>query len=318
MPKVSVIILVYNVEPYIERCLNTLFGQTLDDIEYVFVDDGSTDRSLEIICDILGQYPHRAAQVKILRHECNKGVAAARTTGISAAEGEYMIHCDSDDYTDRSMYERMYESARMTGADIVACDHFCEYEDGHSRIKRMSFGNSPVECLRMWYATDSDYSSLCDKLVRRDIFVSHNIMPYAGIDSGEDFGCMVRVFYHAQSLTYVPEALYHYCCRPDSITRRMVSREDFEQRLRLTREVCGFFEEKGFDLFCNNLKFNTKIAGLHFFTGKEQEWYDLFSECHGYILCYRGESLKSRLLWWSALRSASTFKLLRRFISVLR
>ena len=97
MPKVSVVIPVYNVEQYIERCLYTLFGQTMDDIEYIFVDDSSTDSSVKIINKSLELYPYRKVLTKILRHSSNLGVGAARTTGIKAATGDYIIHCDPDD-----------------------------------------------------------------------------------------------------------------------------------------------------------------------------------------------------------------------------
>ena len=317
MPKVSVIIAVYNVEPYIERCLHTLFRQTLNDIEFVFVDDGSTDRSLDIVIEILKQYPYRNSYVKILQHECNKGTAAARTTGILAATGEYIIHCDPDDYLETDIYELMYNTVEKTGADIVVCDHIYE-KNGQLYTTHTHLETSPADCLRCWYTKNTDYSSLCNKLVRRLLIIQNNIIPYAGIDSGEDFGCMVRILYHTCSIVHVPKALYHYVRRSSSVSTQSMDRSTFDNRLRLAQEICDFLKDKGFDNFCNNMKFDMKLSGRHLFNDKELEWFNIFPECHKHIMSYKGNSLKSRLLWWMALRNVITYKLLKMCIPALR
>ena len=317
MPKVSVVIPVYNVEPYIERCLHTLFGQTFDNIEYIFVNDGSTDRSSNIITEVLKRYPHRNSQVKILQHECNKGTAAARTTGILAATGEYIIHCDPDDYLETDMYELMYNTVEKTRADIVVCDYICEKNE-QVYIKKTYLEDSPVECLRYWYSKRADYSMLWDKLVRRSLIIQNCIIPYVGIDSGEDFGCMVRILYHARSIVHVPKALYHYVRRDNSISMQSMNHKIFDSRLKLAQEICTFLKDKGFGNFCNNMKFNIKLSGRHLFNDKESEWFNIFPECHKHIMSYKGNSLKSRLLWWLALRNVVAYKLLKAYIPALR
>ena len=95
MPKVSVIIPIYGVEKYIERCVRSLFEQTLDDIEYLFIDDCSPDGSVRIIMRILDEYPNRKEQVIIHRMEQNSGQAKVREWGMKNATGDYVIHCDS-------------------------------------------------------------------------------------------------------------------------------------------------------------------------------------------------------------------------------
>ena len=317
MPKISVIIAVYNVELYIERCLHTLFSQTFDDIEYIFVNDGSTDSSSTIITEVLKQYPHRNSQVKILQHECNKGTAAARATGILAATGEYVIHCDPDDYLETDMYELMYNTVEKTRADIVVCDHVYE-KNGQLYITHTHLETSPADCLRYWYTKNTDYSSLCDKLVRRLLIIQNKIIPYAGIDSGEDFGCMVRILYHACSIVHVPKALYHYVRRSSSVSMQTMNRKAFDSRLRLAQEVHFFLKDKGYDNFCNNMKFDIKLSGRHLFNDKESEWFNIFPECHKHIMSYKGNSLKSRLLWWMALRNVITYNLLNMCIPALR
>ena len=123
-PKVSIVIPVYNVEKYIERCVRTLFAQTLDDLEYIFVDDCSPDNSIDVMLKVLEEYPVRKPQVKLIRHEINQGVSQSRQDGVEAATGEYIIHCDPDDWVELDMYEQLYTKAKETNADLVLCDYY--------------------------------------------------------------------------------------------------------------------------------------------------------------------------------------------------
>lgn len=112
-PKISVIIPVYGVERYIEQCACSLFEQTMQDgIEFIFVDDCSPDKSIEILENVLREYPHREQQVKIIRHTENQGLGGARKTGMEYATGEYIIHCDSDDWVEPECMKRFIEKLR--------------------------------------------------------------------------------------------------------------------------------------------------------------------------------------------------------------
>lgn len=122
--KVSIIIPIYGVELFIERCAISLFEQTLDDIEYIFVDDCTMDKSVQILQGIIAKYPQRKDNVFIIRHERNKGLASARKTGLKFVHGEYVAHCDSDDWVERNMYEYLYQEAISANADIVWCDYY--------------------------------------------------------------------------------------------------------------------------------------------------------------------------------------------------
>ena len=133
MPKVSVIVPVYNAGLFIERCVRSLFEQTLEDIEYIFVDDCSPDNSMDILLNVIEEYPHRKPNVTIMRHEVNTGQSGARKTGMHVAKGEYIIHCDADDWVDVDMYERMYRLAVEKDVEAVCCDIVLEC-DGFSRV----------------------------------------------------------------------------------------------------------------------------------------------------------------------------------------
>ena len=114
-PKVSVIVPVYNVAPYLARCLDSLVGQTLKDIEIICVDDKSTDNSL----DVLHEYAAKDARITVIALSENSGVAVARNAGLDVACGEYIGFVDSDDYVDSDFYEKLYDIAVESETDIV-------------------------------------------------------------------------------------------------------------------------------------------------------------------------------------------------------
>ena len=103
-PKVSVIIAIYGAERYIERCAVSLFEQSLEDIEYIFINDCTQDRSIEVLESVIERYSHRKDQIKVVNMPINSGQAAVRRRGIELATGQFIIHCDSDDWVDSSMY----------------------------------------------------------------------------------------------------------------------------------------------------------------------------------------------------------------------
>ena len=123
MPKVSVIVPVYNVEAYVEKCLKTLVEQTLEDIEIIVVNDGSTDKSKEIIQKIMKQFPEKMVYIE----KENGGLSDARNYGMPYAKGEYIAFLDADDYIEKDAYQKMYELAQKEDSDMVECDFYWEY-----------------------------------------------------------------------------------------------------------------------------------------------------------------------------------------------
>ena len=133
MSQVSILVCVYNTEKYIGRCAESLFGQTLRDVEYIFVDDSSTDNSIGVMESVLARYPERSEQVRTIRLAQNRGPEFARMTAAEHAAGDYLMFVDSDDYAEPDMAERLYRTAVETEADIVVCDFLTEYRDGRKK-----------------------------------------------------------------------------------------------------------------------------------------------------------------------------------------
>ena len=205
--KVSVIIPVFKVRDFIERCAVSLFEQTLEEVEYIFVDDASPDRSIEILRRALTDYPNRQQQVRILTHEVNKGLPAARNTGLAVATGEYIFHCDSDDFVEREMLAEMYEAAKKANADIVWSDYYDSYEHNERYLKQPVYHTAHdalcgMLCGRMKY-------NVWNKLVRKSLYHDYHITFPAGHSMGEDM-TMIKLFSRASKVLYHPHAYYHY------------------------------------------------------------------------------------------------------------
>lgn len=210
MPKVSVIIPVYKAEPYIERCARSLFEQTLDDLEFIFVDDCSPDRSIEVMERVLDEYPARKSQVKVIRHEVNQGVSSARQHGVDAATGEYIIHCDPDDWVELNMYEAMYAEAKATDSHIVICDYLAEYCNNTIYYSQCPTNNYSITILKE-ITGNSKYNiigALWNKLIIRQLYYDNKFTH--DISYCEDVLILCDILRVNSRIVHIPHALYHY------------------------------------------------------------------------------------------------------------
>lgn len=134
-PKVSILIPIYGVEKFIERCAISLFEQTYQNIEYIFVNDCTKDDSINVLERVINRYPNRKPFVRIINHAQNKGLAGARNTAVANATGEFIMHVDSDDYVDKEIVRKAIDKQLQFDADIVVID-FKRLFPGFSKITR--------------------------------------------------------------------------------------------------------------------------------------------------------------------------------------
>lgn len=221
MPKVSVVIPIYGVENYIERCAKSLFEQTLDDIEYIFVDDNSPDNSLTVLKNTIKQYPAREHQVKILSHENNKGLPYARRTGIEQACGDYIIHCDSDDWVDSDMYRAMYSKAQEDDADIVVCDYFITDGIGNNQIVGACLSTKKKDFIENLFLNSKSNSwAVWNKLYKRSLYTENNLIDPLGA-MGEDMLLSFQLVWYSKRISYINKAFYYYFFNPNSISNNL-------------------------------------------------------------------------------------------------
>lgn len=242
--KVSVIIPVYNAEKYIERCLDSIRGQSLDDYELIIVDDRSTDDSWNVINSYLNKYPSLSSRTVLLRNEENSGSSATRTVGLNAARGEYVIQVDSDDFVAANYLEKLVETADRENADITICEYYYVRDE----IERKQI-KEPVDkdCLLSDILSGEIHGSLWNKLLKRSIVEEYNIRPLKGVDILDDKSMIYKVVYYATSVAYVHSPLYYYNIgNPDSYTSRPIDETVKKAEQGYIRIVCDmhrFFAE---------------------------------------------------------------------------
>lgn len=262
MPKVSVIVPVYGVEKYIERCARSLFEQTLDDIEYLFIDDCTPDRSIEILKNVLVDYPNRKSQVIIHRMDQNSRQAAVRKWGILNATGDYLIHCDSDDWVEVNMLENLYHRATINNDDILFCDYFDE-KGGIVKYVENQVGLDAIETVRL-FISGKTKASLCMSLVKKTLYDNINFS-FPIYDMTEDMTSLVQLTFLADNIGHIKEAFYHYCYNPSSITTDISEskclKRYYDQKGNFEL-LWKFFERVNYDKFIELMK--TKQFELRF------------------------------------------------------
>ena len=197
-PKVSILVPVYGVEKFIERCAISLFEQTFEDIEYVFVNDCTPDKSIDILKEVLEKYPDRKAQVKIINHEVNKGLAGARNTGVENANGDYILHVDSDDYLEVNAIELLYKKAISDNADIVVCDYIFEWSN-YKEIFNINVGDDNVKFIQCILSSKL-MIGVVNKLIRKTLYTENNIKAIEGINLGEDLMTIPKLIYYSKKV----------------------------------------------------------------------------------------------------------------------
>lgn len=209
IPKVSVLVPVYGVERYIERCARSLFEQTYHNIEYVFVDDCTKDQSIDILHNVMKDYPHRRDQIRIIHHECNRGLAAARNTGVDASTGEYLMHVDSDDFLDLRTVETLIDKVRGTKMDIVFFGTRNVMRNGQEAIHTTPRIENKIAYVRS-VLLHSEPASIWNKFYRAEFYKASGVRSIEGINYGEDYVVVPRLIHEANYIEKVDIPLYHY------------------------------------------------------------------------------------------------------------
>lgn len=231
MPKVSVIIPVYNVEHYIDRCLKSVIEQTLEDIEIIIVNDGSTDSSKEIIEKYINRFPSR---IKYLEKE-NGGLSSARNFALPYAKGEYIAFLDSDDYIEKDMYEQMYNKAIKENADLVECDFIWEYPNK----KKYDIGK---EYTNKKEAIEKARVVAWNKLYRREIIEKNNLKFPEGLRY-EDVEFFYKLVPFIERIAFVRKCFVHYVQRDNSIANTQNNRT--KEIFNVLDNVIEFYKQNG-------------------------------------------------------------------------
>ena len=228
MKSVSVIVPFYNVEKNIEKCLQTLVGQTLDDIEIILVNDGSKDRSKIVVDKFLKQYPEK---IVYLEKE-NGGLSDARNYAIPYAKGEYIAFLDSDDYVEKTMYKDMYELAKKEDSDMVECNFYWEYPDKKKEDVGIVYNGKKemLEKIRVvaW-----------NKLIRKEVLEKSKVLFPKGLRY-EDVEFTYKLIPYLDKISFLKKPCVHYIQREGSISNNQNERN--EEIFDILANVIDFYK----------------------------------------------------------------------------
>lgn len=296
--KVSVISPFYNVAPFIERCAESLLGQTLQDVEFIFVDDASPDESREILEKVIARHPDR--NVRIVTHEVNKGLPAARNTGMEVASGEFVYHCDSDDWVEADLLEKMFKAAADNGADYVYCDFWMQFEKSARYMSNPTY-TDPERMVKEGFMAGLMKYNVWNKMVKRSLY--DGIRFPDGHGMGEDM-TMILVATRAARTAHVPEALYHYVkLNANAFSNTFSERHLTDIRFNTDRTLKGLenWDVADKDLYVNLFKLNVKLPFLlSGDKGQYRLWKEWFPESNGYVLQNKHLPFRTKLVQWFA------------------
>ena len=244
--KISLIAPIYGVEPYIRQFAESALGQTYDDIQFIFVNDGTKDNSMAVLDALIEeQFSHLRPRITIINKE-NGGLPSARKSGLEAAEGEYILFADSDDWLELNAVERVMALAERTDADIVYFDLVKEYGGGKQSVKHER--TYTAENRLRWIENMFNYRSFgytVTKCFRRKLYTDNKIV-FPKLGMHEDICLMAQIIFYAQSIAQLPEPLYHY--RKDN-PAAMCSQKRSVRHIASSRNMMGVVEA-----FKDNLK----------------------------------------------------------------
>lgn len=227
--KVSVIVPVYNVEKYLEKCLISLVNQTYTNLEILIVDDGSEDGS----ADIYNKYKCIDQRIKIIYKE-NGGLSEARNIGIRSATGEYICCVDSDDYVENDYVEKMVQQIVYLNADICCCGKIIENGNKVKYINcEKNFVINSKEALKLYLLKNEIDNSSVDKICRKKLYdqIEFPVGKYY-----EDIGTIYKLILKANKVVHINNPLYHYVMREGSITHEEYSEKQLDS-LYMTKEA---------------------------------------------------------------------------------
>ena len=232
MPKVSVVVPIYNVEKYIKKCLDSLVNQTLQEIQIILVNDGSTDESGNIAKEYASKYTNKI----IYLEKENGGLSDARNFGMRYTEGEYIAFLDSDDYVENTMYEEMYNKALQENSDYVECDFLWEYPDKVKKDKRIPYSNKKEMLTNVRVVA-------WNKLIKREILEKNNISFPKGLRY-EDIEFTYKLIPYLNKVSYVDKEFVHYVQRNNSIAN--VQNERTAEVFTIFDNIIKYYQGKNF------------------------------------------------------------------------
>ena len=298
MIKVSIITPIYKVASFIEKCAVSLFEQSYPNIEYVFIDDCTPDESVELLMMVLDKYPCRKDAVKLVRHQYNRGVSAARNTGLDNVTGDYVYSVDADDWLELDAIEKMVNAASLSNADIIAVGWYLSFSQNERKMPMPNY-TSADDALRAMLGGQMRWN-LWLYMVRRSIYTQYDFRFIEGENVGEDMYMLIRLFSRSTAIVFVEKPLYHYIRQNTASITQMSPASQMKRVLNNLSAAIHYLEHNFGDKYKLEIQFmklNVKFPLL--ITSDSQsyrEWQTYFPESHSFITSNKVQSFRSHLL----------------------
>lgn len=286
---------VYGVEKYIERCARSLFEQTYQNIEYIFVDDCTQDKSIEILEKVIKDYPARIDDVKIIHNSTNKGLAKTRFIGIGNCTSDFLYNIDSDDYLEKEAIQLLVDKQLETGADIVSSHIYINENEIYENFIHPDYLSTKEMLVSL--LSQISHHELCGRLIRKSLFFHSDINPVDGHNFGEDWIITPKLVYYAKTVALVDKFLYHYNkSNANSYTFIVDQRLEYEQQIKTLFILKDFFvrhkEDNCVDVLSNHLVALLQKALLLGIEKNDKEYYRKM-----YNYCGQMDELYSLRIW---------------------
>ncbi|MFS0821564.1 glycosyltransferase family 2 protein [Bacillus sp. 1P02SD] len=236
-PKISIIVPVYNVESFLQECIESILNQEFKDFELILVNDGSTDRSGNI-CD---EYESKDNRVKVI-HKENEGQSSARNRGIDAAKGSFIGFVDSDDWVNKQMFKVLYSNAIEQNADIIACNLKIFSKDGTSRLyydNSSDFLYDKRSAMEELYKNEKLTFSPCNKIYKKELLTDIRFKEGSIL---EDMDFAYRIIHQADTIYYSAQALYYYRFNENSTMRKVFSKKRLDE-YEIRKDMYLFYQQ---------------------------------------------------------------------------
>lgn len=302
--KLSIIVPIYNVERLIERCVRSLMEQTIKEgVEFVFINDGTPDNSMQILNRVISEYPDRKDQIRIFHNHKNLGISETRKRGIAEAQGEYIGWCDSDDWCELDMFEKLLAGTEDGRYDIVVCNAWLHKKvNGTENITfwEQKKSESPNEALmKIWNGSYFPWALWLQiskkKLIQK---ASNQIYP---VPFAEDSFMLMFCFYYAKSALWLSETLYHYNLFDNGLSlvkQNYQTKENWDAQKKNIDAIVSLLSQDShseqFQLCMCYIKWHLKEKFKNSFDSIWQYW-KTYHECYKYICLYTKTEPKYKL-----------------------
>ncbi len=305
LKSVSIIIPVYNAENTLPNCLDGLAALHYANVELLFINDCSTDASLDLLEKFCLPFSTQLRTAKVINHAHNQGVAAARNTGLDYATGDYIYYVDADDRVDPETIAETVEKAQQLDADIVGFNWSLTFDKNERRMNQPAF-ETPWQAVELMLRGTMRWN-LWLFLVKRSLYEDHQIRFIPGMNMGEDMMVMTKLFVHAKRVAYIDKAFYHYRqsneasltktysqAHMDQVSTNIQALEDFLLKSQYTAKLGDLI---GF------LKLNIKLPFLISPKSSQyKRWLSWFPEANGLALKNTSLPWRTRLIQYAAVK----------------